>query len=195
MPHPLARREQLVSPGFRVYNRGIEEVRAFRRRTIVGSLKEFLARQAETLPTQASAAAKKRDEWAAAVDRLTVQMRDWLQQADAAHVLSIEDLPFSIREEGIGAYEVHGLAIRLGPREVRVEPVARFVAGPLSMTGRAFIPRAFGRVDLTDGLRKFILFRVEKEPTDRWNIVTPDGYEIRPFDQSSFEAALQSLLE
>jgi hypothetical protein len=161
----------------------------------VKSFRDFLAEQAERIPDQETKAAKRRDEWIASLTRLNDRIKDWLQQDDPNHVLSVEDLTYKLREEGIGEYEVNGLSIGLGPRYVRLQPVARTVAGPLSSTGVVHIPRAYGRVDMTDGLRKFMLFRVETEPQDSWRIIEQDGYKVLPFDQQSFESALQSLLE
>jgi hypothetical protein len=164
-------------------------------RIIVGSLKEYLAEQADKIRDQEQEAARKRDEWVAAVDRLIAQMEDWLGQADQGQILQIQERRFPIREEGIGAYEAQGLAIGLGPRQVRVEPVARNVAGPLSATGVIGMSRAYGRVDMTDGLKRYMIFRVEKEPEDRWRIVEQDGFQMQPFDRQSFESAFQGLLE
>ena len=75
-----------------------------------------------------------------------------------------------------------------------MEPIARYVAGPLSATGVISVNRAYGRVDLTDGLKKFMVFRVDRDPEDRWNIVEQDGFRIQPFDQSTLEEAFKSLL-
>ncbi len=161
----------------------------------MGSLKQFLEEEADKLQTHLSEAARKRDEWVGSVNRLTARMKDWIGEADPGRVLVLRDRIFSVREEEIGAYEVLGLSIGLGPREVRVEPVARNVAGPQSATGVIHVSRAYGRVDMTDGLRKFMIFRLEREPEDRWSIIEQDSYEMRPFDQPSFEAAVQSLLE
>ncbi len=162
----------------------------------MSSLKDFIAEQAEKLRTEEPLAAQKRDEWIAAVDRLNQQIEEWLAQADPDHhVLQVSERLYPLREEGIGSYEARGLSIRLGPREVRVEPIARNVAGPLSATGVISVNRAYGRVDLTDGLRKFLIFRVEKDPEDRWNIIEQDSFRMRTFDQSAFENAFKSLLE
>ena len=161
----------------------------------MASLKEFLREKAETLRTQESETAKKRDEWVAAVNRLCNQIKEWLTQADPGKVLSVEDRPYEIREEGIGTYKVCGISISVGPRHVDVQPVARNVAGPLSGTGVIHVYRAYGRVDLSNGLEKFMLFRVEKEPDDRWSIIGQDRPLMELLDQSTFEAALQSLLE
>ena len=161
----------------------------------MASLKEFLKEQAENLRTQEPERAKKRDEWVAAVDRLCNQIKEWLAQADAEKVLTVQGRSYERREEGIGSYTVSGISISLGPRHVDVVPVARKVVGPLSTTGVIYVPRAYGRVDLSNGLEKFMLFRVEREPEDRWSIVGQDRPQMERLDQSTFEAAFQSLLE
>jgi hypothetical protein len=159
------------------------------------TLKEFLASQAERLRNQESEAALRRDEWLASLNRLFAQIRNWIHEADTGSVLFLKTGYMPKREVGIGNYEVPYLWIELGPREVRIEPVARTVAGPTSLTGVIHVPRAYGRVDLTNGLSKYMLFRVEKEPEDRWNIIEQDSYQMRPFDRTSFEEAFQSLLD
>ena len=71
-------------------------------------------------------AARKRDEWVSAVDRLNQQIRSWLTQADPDHeVLDVRELPYQLRDEGIGSYEARGLLISLGRRQIRVEPIAK----------------------------------------------------------------------
>ena len=161
----------------------------------MASLKEFLAEQAEILKNEPSKATATRDEWVAAVGRLIAQVRDWIAEADPGHVLAIEDRTVAIREEMIGSYEVPALTIILGVRSARLEPIARGVAGPLEQT-KAYRPiRVFGRVDLTNGLEKYMIFRNAKEPDSRWFITNQDGYESRAFDRDAFEATLQSLFE
>ena len=161
----------------------------------MASLKEFLAEQADQLKGELSRAAAARDEWVAAVERLIAQVRGWIAEADPGRVLAIEERAVTIREEMIGSYEVPALTIILGVRSARVEPIARSVAGPLAATGAIHVPRAFGRVDLTNGLEKYMVFRTAKEPDGPWVIVKQDGYRMNHFDRKSFEAALQSLFE
>ena len=161
----------------------------------MGSLREFLDEQAEQLKNEPSKATATRDEWVAAVGRLIARVRDWIAEADPGHVLTIEDRTVTIREEMVGSYEVPALTIILGVRSVRVEPIARGVLGPLEQT-KAYRPiRVFGRVDLTNGLEKYPVYRGSKEPDSRWFITNQDGYESRTFDRDAFEAALQSLFE
>ena len=162
----------------------------------MGSLKDFIAEQAEKLRTEEPEAVRKRDEWVAAVNRLNRQIEEWLAQADPDHkVLLVRKAPYQLREEGIGTYEARGLSISLGRREVRVVPIARNVADPLSATGVIHVNRAYGRVNLSDGLKKFMIFRVEKDSEDRWNIIEQDGFRMQALDQAAFEEAFKSLLE
>jgi hypothetical protein len=162
----------------------------------VESLKEFIESQAEKLRHEESQAARKRNEWVAAVDRLNQQIITWLTFADPDQaILKVSETPYHLREEGIGSYEAHGLLITVGRRALRLEPVARNVVGPLSSTGVIHVSRAYGRVDLTDGLQKYMIFRVEKDPEDRWSIVEQDGFRMRAFEQVAFEEAFKALLE
>ena len=164
------------------------------RRTILASLKEFLAGEAEKLRSEQSEAMTERQEWIAAVDRLLAQIKDWMHQADESGILIVHEATFPMSEQGIGTYEIRSLTIGLGPREVRIKPVARFVASPLRSNGVIHIPRAYGLVYMTNGLDKFKIFRTEKVPTDRWTIVEQDSSRIERFDRNSFESAFESLL-
>jgi hypothetical protein len=170
------------------------KTRPVTRRITVASLKEYLAGEAEKLRTEQSEGMQKRHEWIAAVDRLLAQIKDWLQQADEGRILMIQEASFPISEQGIGTYEITSLTMGVGTREVRVKPVARFVAAPLRPNG-TIIPRAFGRVDMTNGFDKSLLLRTEKDPADRWMIIGQDSSRIERFDRNSFESAFQSLLE
>jgi hypothetical protein len=164
------------------------------RRTTV-SLKEFLATESEKLQSERSEAMKKRDEWVESVGRLFFQIQEWLGEADSGRILTFQTGHITLREAGIGRYDAPILLVELGAREVSIKPVARFVAGPLSSTGAMHILRSYGRVDMGNRLEKYMLFRTERDPADRWVIIEEDGYRTQPFDQDSFESAFQSLLE
>ncbi len=47
--------------------------------------------------------------------------------------------------------------------------------------------RSFGRVNLTDGVEKFMLFRSQKDHSDEWQIVEDRTYVVRKFHRQSFE--------
>lgn len=159
------------------------------------TLREFLASEAEKLRGEQANAMARRDEWIASVGRLLAQIQSWLAQADSDHVLSIDDTPVRVSEQGLGTYEIAALTVGLGAREVRIRPVARSVGTPLRVSSMLHVPRAHGRVDMTNGLDRFLLFRVEVKPEDRWMIVEQDGPLAAPLDRSSFETALLRLLE
>ncbi len=77
---------------------------------------------------------------------------------------------------------------------MRVKPVARFVATPMRSTGVILVPRVHGRVDMTNGLDKYLIFRVETEPQDRWSIIKQESSRLDPLDEDSFASALKDLL-
>jgi hypothetical protein len=161
----------------------------------VSSFSEFLASEADKLRAEQAEAMGKREEFVKSVQRLLGQIKEWLEQADVKRILMIDESPIRLSERGLGTYEVPALTIGLGTREVRVKPIARYVGAPLRATAMLQVPRAYGRVDLTNGLDRYLTFRVEKEVGDRWMIVEQDGPLVEPFDRTSFETALQRLLE
>jgi hypothetical protein len=161
----------------------------------VATLKEFLASEAGKLQSERSEAMKKRDEWIASVGRLLAQIEEWLSEADSGRVLTFQRGQVTLREMGVGTYDVPTLLIELGAREVSVKPIARFVAGPLASTGVMHVMRAYGRVDMGNRLEKYMIFRTEKELGGPWIIIEEEGYRSQPFNRDTFESAFQSLLE
>jgi hypothetical protein len=123
------------------------------------------------------------------------QIQEWLRDADPGRSLDIQERYHELREVNVGVYTAPGLTIRYEAREVRIVPVARMVVGPLLSDGGVRMNRAFGRVDMTDGGEKFMLFRIRMDPSDEWVIVEERGYVVRKFDRQAFEEAMQSLLE
>jgi hypothetical protein len=170
------------------------KVRPWSRRIHV-SLKEFLAAEAEKLQSERSKAMKKRDEWIESVGRLLNQIEEWLGEADSGRILTFQKGHLTLREVGIGTYDVPFVLIELGAREVSIKPVARFVAGPLSSTGAMRVLRSYGRVDMSNGLDKYMMFRIEKHLDGPWIIIEEDGDRSNSFDRDSFESAFQRLLE
>jgi hypothetical protein len=158
------------------------------------ALAQFLKEEAVQQRAQADAIAADVQAWERSVNRLVQQMEDWLRLADPERILRIETTTHYLREEGIGQYILYGLSILLGAREVEVIPVARKVVAVFD-DDIAPARRAQGRVDLTNGEWKYMLYRFVLDQDDRWMIVDDRDYRKRPFDQSSFEEAMVSLLE
>jgi hypothetical protein len=155
------------------------------------TLREFLAKNA---PRDEIRRRQTREEWIAAVDKLLAQLRAWLADADTAKVLEVEPVVFVKREEGLGAYDIKGLAINFGERTVRVVPVGRTVLAHLGQYAEPGHENAEGRVDITDGAYKYFLYRkLNDAGEDQW-LVQDERSPIRPFDREQFEAILQDLL-
>ena len=159
------------------------------------TLKEFLAERAEIERGRADEKKAIQQEWIGALRRLIDQIADWLRDADSEHLLVIEPIEEEIREIDVGVYTAPGLAIRLEAREVRLVPVARKVAGPHLSNGLIQVARAFGRVNLIGGGRKYLLYRSRTEPVNEWVVVEDDGFRVKRLDRQAFEDALQSLLQ
>jgi hypothetical protein len=158
------------------------------------ALTDFLNKQAEKQRAQGAQLEKKRTDWVQSVERLLGQLKTSVQQADTHRIVQIEPARLPRQEEDIGNYTVPGLVLTVGSRRVMVQPVARNVVGYL---GEGFGPdvRAQGRVDITDGERKFMLYRIVDGQGEKWVMVDDEDFKGRRLDQTAFEAALLSLLE
>ncbi len=135
-----------------------------------------------------------REEWIAAVDRLLAQLRAWLTDAGTTDVLDLEPLEFEKREQGLGTYHIKGLAINFGERTVKVVPIGRNVLAHLGKYAEAGHENAEGRVDVTNGAYKYLLYRKLNNAGDGQWLVQDECSGIRPFDREQFEAILQALL-
>jgi hypothetical protein len=160
----------------------------------VKTLKEFLAEHAEIERGRAKEKKAMQQEWRESLHRLVQQIQEWLRDSDPEHLLEVEETHHDIREFNVGAYTAPGLVIRLEAREVQLIPIARKVVGPLLSGDTISMARAFGRVDLTNGGEKFMIFRSRMDP-EEWMIVEERGYVAKKFDRQAFEDAMQSLLE
>jgi hypothetical protein len=159
------------------------------------TLREFLEERAEIERGRADEKMEMQQEWISAVHRLIEQIKEWISDADPNHFLESQRTYHRLREDKVGVYTAPGLVIRYEAREVQVVPIARMVVGPHLSNGLVSIKRAFGRVDITDGGEKYLLFRSQKDPVDEWAIVKDDGFIVKRFDRRTFEEAMQDLLQ
>ena len=155
-------------------------------------LRQFLEKRAKEEDAEGERTSKIRGEWISAVSRLIEQIEDWLHEADPGKILTIERESHRIREAKIGTYDVPGLMVRLGAREVRIVPVARYSIGSMigDNLGRTL---RYGRVDITDGARKTMLYRPGEG--DQWIVVNGQSYQGEDLSQATFEAAILKLLQ
>ena len=161
----------------------------------MSTLQEFLKQRADLERQATPQKLEIQREWCTAVERLINQVCQWLADADKEKILEVRDEWHQRRESGVGVYNVLGLVVRLEAQEVHIVPVARNVVGPVASTGTIHVARSFGRVDMTNGAEKYMLFRTKVAPSDEWVIINEDGFALQPFDQKSFDAAMQSLLQ
>ncbi len=160
------------------------------------SFKEWLADQQKKQPSNEEREQKKK-EWLHALESLYGQLRTWLSQDDPQEVVKTWMGSESIEEEELGVYSAPSLKFVLHHRMVTAKPVARNVIGPARsgvLTEPIAPVRGEGRVDLTDGLRTFHLYRVrDVENKPRWVIVNQDQLTFKDLTKVAFEDALQSL--
>jgi len=138
-------------------------------------------------------------EWLAALRRLLEQIQNWLHAADPEGLLEVEPYEVQRAESRLGIYDAPALKIRLNADEVAVLPIGRYAIGPLpaemykALQGVAGTDGpAGGRVDITDGERRYMLFRAIKSDPERWFAVD-DLSKVNLFDQARLEAILQDL--
>src|SRR5487761_2470824 len=138
------------------------------------SFQEFLKEKAEV--SGARDRKRSREEWLGALTRLFDQIRTWLNESDPEHL--IEVVPFEVErvEQRLGVYDAPALKIRLGTDSIDIRTVGRYTSATFSLpTSETKIGRARdwgdlggGRVDVTDGERKYLLLRVIEDGQDRW---------------------------
>src|SRR4051812_17764722 len=131
---------------------------------------------------------RSRMDWLGALNRLNEQIRDWLRAADPEGLLEVVPYEIQRAESRLGIYDAPALKIRLNADEVDVLPIGRYAIGPLSAeTHKALLGvagtdgPAAGRVDITDGEHKYMLFRDSKSDPERWFAVT-ERSEAQLFD-------------
>ena len=156
----------------------------------MSTLTEFLKQRAEKFEGQAAQVVEQQKEWRQSLEKLIDSITGWLQDAVNQNLLKVERVVHPMREDGLGEYLAVDLRITTpDARTVEVVPRGRYV---VAMGTGDMMFRARGRVDISNGARKFMLYRLEGE---NWVIMDEDVYSERNFDRSAFEAALQRLLE
>jgi hypothetical protein len=155
------------------------------------SFRDFLKAKADELGVRDRH--RRRGEWLGAIHRLLEQMRDWLRESDPEGVLDIEPYEVSRTEQNLGTYDAPALKIRLGAGEVDVRPIGREVPF-MAIRGASGDATTFsGRVDITDGYRKYNLYREINQGKDLWQI-SDERNKFSYLNAESFERILQDLL-
>jgi len=155
------------------------------------SFRDFLKAKADELGVRDRH--RRRGEWLGAIHRLLDRIRDWLRESDPEGVLDIEPYEVSRTEQDLGTYDAPALKIRLGAGEVDVRPIGRGVPF-MAIRGASGDATEFsGRVDITDGYRKYNLYREINQGKDLWQI-SDERNRFTYLNAESFERILQDLL-
>lgn len=146
---------------------------------------------------------RRRDEWLRALNRLLDQIQEFLREADPEGLL--ETIPYEVErvEERLGVYDAPALKIRIGTESAKVLPEGRYATGPLLLKHLLLIPEnarrwgdlSGGRVDITNGERRYMLLRSIVDDQDRWYAVTYQKIIPTPFDSNGLQAILLDLLQ
>jgi hypothetical protein len=157
------------------------------------AFKDFLRQQAEKHQAEVSAGKATVDEWRAAIERLFGQLRAWLQESDPEGLIEIKEGQQDITEPGLGRYRIPRLDLRAFGKWIGIIPKARGTVRTAHPPQKAAPERAIGRVDITDELRRYVLYRFQEGDREVWLI---DDLESPPksLDQDTFEKALMTYL-
>jgi hypothetical protein len=145
---------------------------------------------------------ERRGEWLGALNRLFAEIRAFLREADPEGLIETVDYEVERVEERLGVYNAPALRVRLNTASADFIPMGLNLRKPLSLENLLGVPGnrsrwgdlAGGRVDITDGERKHILFRSIQDGQDHWYVMTAERTGLIPFDRQSLEEILQDLL-
>ena len=150
----------------------------------------------ELLQSKAEEARKNKDvidEWVDALEKLFAQLQSWLDVADPKKVLIVNKVMRDVSEPNLGRYSAPYLNINAFGQWVGVIPKARKTIKTARPPQSGAPERATGRVDITDEIRRYVLYRFSNDDGHSWFIEGP-SQDIVPLTQERFEEALMSYL-
>src|SRR5947208_1679715 len=131
---------------------------------------DFLREQAAKHEAEIKAGKATVEEWRTAVEQLFQQMRTWLAASDPDGIIKIEQGQEEIVEPGLGRYKVPRLNLDVFGKGIWIIPKARKTVATAHPPQKAAPERASGRVDITDELRRYLLYRFRQHNGDVWMI-------------------------
>ena len=159
------------------------------------SLSELLQRRRESYEAEAKKNKELIDEWVEAVGKLLTQLRAGLATSDPDQILQIEERKEEVDEPNVGRYQAPRLEIRAFGKWVGIIPKARKTVKTARPPRSDAPDRATGRVDITDEVRRYVLYRFSGDGRDSWSIEGPDTDALPPLTQGLFEEALMSYFQ
>ena len=131
-------------------------------------------------------------DWLDAIGGLFAQMKAWIAEADPKGILTLEESLTEIKEPNLGRYKAPRLDIRAFGKWIGILPKARKTLGWANPPRSNSPVGATGRVDITDELNRFILYRIPESGGSIWMIEGPEFDRSEVLDKPRFEAALVS---
>lgn len=157
---------------------------------------EFLREQAAKREATIQSGKVVVEEWRTAVEQLFARIRGWLADSDPDGIIQIEQKEHETTEKGLGRYRVPRLDLRVLDKWIGIIPKARktVVSARPPQKSAPERERATGRVDITDELRRYVLYRFPQDGAgDLW-LIDDLRSEPKLLDQQAFETALMSYL-
>jgi hypothetical protein len=142
-------------------------------------LKSFLQEQAKKYQAEAEAGKATVTEWRTAIVALFGDIRKWLNESDPDGIIEIEESEQEIKEPGLGRYKVPRLNLLVFGKWIGLIPKACRTVGVAKPPRKGAPEHAKGRIDITDELRRYVLYRFQENGCDAWYIDGLDhGHEI-----------------
>ncbi len=130
-------------------------------------------------------------EWKTAYDQLVNEMMAWLIDEGDGRVW-FDKIPIERNERGLGSYHIEKLQISVGDETVEVIPMGRNVLGSFGPSAGPEY-RGAGRVDVTDGFRKYRLYRTIQDGMDVWYVIDEQD-RVSSFDKGKFLEIVMDLM-
>jgi hypothetical protein len=109
------------------------------------------------------------NDWVHACLRLREQVKGWLNEEGEGRIV-FREVVIERSERRLGTYSTWKLVIGVGDETVELVPLGRNVFGSFGLPGETE-HRGAGRVDLTNGTRKYMLYRTIQAGEDVWYII------------------------
>ncbi len=157
------------------------------------SLKDFLKQKAAVYKAESEKNRAVIEEWQNAVNHLFDQVHSWLAAADPEGIIRPEYGQIEVNEPGVGRYQIRRLNLRAFGKWIGLIPKARITIKQASPQQKDAPEQSTGRVDITDEIRRFVLYRFTRDGSDEWFIDdTSTDRGLKPLTSELFEAALLS---
>jgi hypothetical protein len=159
------------------------------------SFSDLLQKKQESYEAEAAVNREIIDEWVQAIRKLFDQFRGWLKVSDPTKILQVEERMAEVNEPNVGRYQAPRLDIRAFGKWVGVIPKALKTVGSARPPRSGAPAHATGRVDITDEIRRYVLYRFEGDSGDAWFIESPSSDALEQLTQDRFEEALMSYFQ